>query len=440
MKHVFAALALIALALPLANAQHYALGPDWVAGEGVYVITQDGDNRVLTAAALNNNDPKHAWVDVDFGEAYGVRCDIRMDTWADGEDLSRAGIAVHIQPDGTAPDGGGDRGINLLLHNTIGNIEYLNDLRAWATDEAFAWEPRVWYTMEINSDGTTVTGSITEVGNPENTLELAPWDFPDPQNRQGGFAGVTASTLGGLQASFDNFEVIVGGEVVYSDDFEGTEPVGNTVGLSPDWVGGQAGYYVVDGGQMYAIATNATDPKHAWYAGELVGGGSITGEVTMLSWEDEDDFSRAGLALHIQPDGTAPDGGGDRAINLLFHENLNNVEFLNDLRAWATDEAFAWSVGTPYLFSMSSDGTTVTGTISELANPDNFIELAPWAFPDPQNRADGFAGVTGSTSAGLIAAYDNIEIADASGNMVYTDDFETFYEGPSAAGNWELYR
>src|SRR3970040_1337524 len=79
--------------------QYFKLSSDWVTGLGTYVVVEEGStggvlsgNRVLVGAALNSNDPKHAWVNRDFGTDYTIKCDVRMDSWTDGEDLSRAGI------------------------------------------------------------------------------------------------------------------------------------------------------------------------------------------------------------------------------------------------------------------------------------------------------------------------------------------------------------
>lgn len=430
MKKVLMALSAVLVVSSVASAQHFALGPDWVVGEGTYVIVDDGGNRVLAAPAVNGNDPKHAWVNQKFGNAYTVTCDVRMDSWANDQDHSRAGIAVQITPDGVAADGGGDRGINLLLHDDVDTVQFLSDLRGWGPATAFTWETGVWYTFVLSVDNGVINGSITQKTAAANTIVLAEWTgFPGATDRVDGFAGVTGSTKTGLMASFDNFQVSVGGNVVFSDDFEGTAPVKNTLGLSSAWVGGEAGYYVVDGGQLYAIATNGVDPKHAWYKEELAGGASISADVTMLSWDEDNDASRAGLAVNIQPDGTAPDGAHDRGNNILFHQTLGRTQFLNDLRGWGPEVAIEWVTETSYPMSITTDGANLVGSIGG-------SELASWAIPDPQNRADGFAGVTASTLRGLIAAYDNVEIKDAAGNVVFTDDFEVFV---SASEDWEVY-
>lgn len=414
---------------------HYKLGSDWVAGEyGTYIIVDDAGNRVLCGAAVDGGDPKHAWVNQDFGSDYTVKCDVMMLSWANDQDASRAGIAGRIQPNGTAADGDHDRGVNLLLHQTYNRTQFLNDLRGWGPETAYTWATRTWYVFEITFSGNTISGSITNKNKPTDTIVLAPWDFPDPQNRAGGFVGVTPSSRIGQVTYYDNFEVSVGGQVVFSDDFEGTPEAPSSVGTNKAWVAGQAGYYVVSGGQLHIIASNSVDPKHMWLNKELVGGGSISADVTMQTWDVDPthDHSRAGIALHIQPDGIAPDGAGDRGINLLLHQDLNRVQFLNDLRGWGDSETVEWAVGTQYAFELSSDGTTVNGSIGDQA-------LAPWAFPDPQNRMDGFAGVTASTRAGQIASIDNVVIKNAAGQVVFEDDFETFW-GSSSTADWELFK
>ena len=428
--------------------QHFKIGPDWVTGLGTYVVVEEAatfaavlaDNRVLIGAALNSNDPKHAWVNRDFGTDYTVQCDVRMDSWTDGEDLSRAGIVGRMRQN--PPDGAGDRGINLLFHDNINRVQFLNDLQGWGPNVDFSWDPQVWYTMVMTITGNSVSGSIyrtSEGPGGVESIDIPAWNFVNPQNRATGFVGITPSTLEGIQASFDNFQVIQGGQVVYEDGFESDslEPQAYQIGLGPDWVTGEAGFYVVSGGVLYGIATNGVDPKHIWVDRPMSGGGAIKGDARMVSWDDTDDFSRAGFVLHLQPNGTgggrAPDplfgSGEDRGINMLFHENINTVEYLNDLVAWANldDNTIPWDVRTWYTFDFRSDGFVVEGTFGPRggAVTDN-VELQPWQFPGNAARIDGYAGLTASTNAGPMAAWDNIEVRDAAGTVIFTDNFETF--------------
>lgn len=451
----------MAVAIPLSSqAQtHFQLGGEWETGEGFWVVVSDvfsgpgatdpsTANNILVSAALDGLDPKHAWVNRDFGPDYTVRCDVIMESWVDDADLSRAGVAVRTQPRGQSGSNTEDRAINLLYHQNISTVEYLNDKVAWANtnDNQYPWVVGTWYTFELTVTGQTVNGKVwnrADGPTSANAITLAPWTF---SGRATGFPGVTASTNVGLMASFDNFTVEVNGQQVFFDDFEAhTTPQPQAVGLSDNWVAGEAGFYIVQGGELFGIATNNIDPKHAWYREPLVGGASISADVRMVSWQDEADLSRAGLALHIQNGGTAGgrqptsfSPGEDRAINMLFHQNINTIEFLNDLVAWANldDNSIPWDVGSWYRFDYRSDGFVVDGTFNERgADASQAVEMQPWQFPGPENRLDGFAGLTASTRRGLINAWDNVEIRNEAGQVVFSDDFETFV----GVDEWSLY-
>lgn len=427
---------------------HYKLSSDWTTGNGIYVVVDETEffgndlrgNRALYAANIDgNSDPLHAWIAQDFGADYTVRCDVRMESWNDAQDLSRAGIAVRLAPQET---NGQDRAVNLMFHQDYNTVEYLNDFRAWANtnDGQFAWEKGVMYTLELTVAGNTVNGTVTRADDPAVTITLAPWTF---SSRPTGFPGITGSNIQGQIAIYDNFEVIVNGQTVFSDDFEGDlEQIPQTVGLSDSWSFGEGGYWVVDDGVLYGIATSRLDPKKVWFNQEITGGASIKADVRMLNWHDDilipganSDYSRSGVALHIQPDGRgggrAPSDRGPgeaRAIMMLFHNNINTIEYLNDFVAWANteDDSIPWDVGTWYTFELSSDGFVVQGIFTERDDPANTVTMLPWEFPGVANRLDGFAGLGGSTVSGEVSAFDNVEIRDGSGNVIFTDDFETF--------------
>lgn len=467
-RFLIALLALVFAAPLISQAQlHYALGPEWTTGNGIYVVVDEVEffgndlrgNRVLVVANIDGEtDPLHAWIAQDFGADYTVRCDVRMESWHFDNDLSRGGVAARVTPAGTAADNpDDDRAINLLFHETINNVEYLSDYRAWANtnDDQYPWDKGVMYTMELAAEGDTVTGTIyrTDEG-PEgpSAFTLDPWTHESFADRAGGFPGITGPNVQGQVAVFDNFQVEVGGEVVFSDDFEGDlEVIPQTVGLSDDWVYGEGGYWVVNDGVLYGIATSRLDPKKIWFNQEIVGGAAITADVNMLSWHDElfipdanADYSRSGVSLHIQPGGR---GGGRepsergpgeaRGIAMLFHDNINTVEFLNDFAAWANldDETIPWDPGTWYTFDMRSDGFIVSGTFSERGNPDSAVEMTEWEFPGVEDRLDGFAGLSASTVSGEMAAFDNVEIRDGEGNVIFSDDFETVV----SVDNWEVH-
>lgn len=432
MKKCFLLIGTMCLTAALqADAQVYAPGPDWTTGAGEYVIVDDGGNNVLFAPAINGVDPKHAWVEGDFGTDYTVVCDIRMETWQDAEDLSRAGIAVRIQP---GEDN--DEGLNLLLHDSFGNVEFLNDLRGWATDTAFDWTTREWYTMELTVSGDILSGQIYPQGQEDQAVVLEDWDSSASGARADGFPGITGSTLMGLSASFDNFTVLdPSGNVLFEDDFETPGPEISTVaGLSPSWVGGE-GMYFVENGTLVTVAQSGADPKHAWVNEDFgTFAYTVRSDVRIDSWENEEDLSRAGIATRIQS------GENDEGINLLFHDTIGNIEFLNDLRGWGTDTAFDWTVGEWYTMEITvGEDNVATGRVYPQGDIDGAVELDPFDTTASGERTDGFPGVTPSTLFGLIASFDNFEVI-VDGETVFSDDFETFFEGTSNASAWSLYR
>ncbi|RJP19211.1 MAG: hypothetical protein C4527_26875 [Candidatus Omnitrophota bacterium] len=435
---------------------HYQLSPAWQTGEGVYVVVDEVEffgnnmrgNRVLVVANIDGStNPLHAWINQDFGANYTVKCDVRMESWHDQQDLSRGGIAVRLQPQGNNEGEGQDRAINLLFHENYDTVEYLNDFRAWANtnDNQFMWDKGVMYTFELTVTGNTVNGKVYRTDEGPDGVEsivLNEWTHASFSDRTTGFPGITGSNIQGQVVIFDNFQVLVNGEVVFEDNFEGDlERIPQTVGLSENWVYGEGGYWVVDDGVLYGIATSRLDPKKIWFKEEIIGGASIKADVRMLSWHDgifipgaNADYSRSGVSLHIQPDGRgggrAPSDRGPgeaRSIVMLLHDNINTVEFLNDFAAWANldDNTIPWNAGTWYTFEMRSDGFVVEGTFIERDDPGTAVEMTPWEFPGVADRLDGFAGLSTSTVSGEMAAFDNVEIRDENGSILFSDDFET---------------
>ena len=196
------------------NAQR--LPEPWVAGAGEWLVA-DG---VLTCLTEDATDPKHAWVALDLAtQNYTVRADVRMLNWQD-QDHARSGIAVRVDPSEDA------RALNLLFHDDEISIDFLNDLVAWGTRSEYAWQVGEWYTMTLSIDGLRLDGSIKKTGTNEPPF-LMTWEDASINQRASGYPGLTASTLQGLQSQYDNFEVIVNGEVVFSDDFNYSTQVTN---------------------------------------------------------------------------------------------------------------------------------------------------------------------------------------------------------------------
>lgn len=194
-----------------------SLGPNWTIGmAGTWTIV-DG---VLNCYAESSADPKHAWVNKDFGTGdYTVKADVRMMDWVDG-DAARSGIAVRVNPDE------GERALNLLFHQDLGSVDLLNDLVAWGTNGDYAWNVGEWYTMTLAANGSILEGRIQKPGSNQAPLIIM-WDDFGIAARSPGFPGLTGSSMQDLTVQFDNFQVIVNDKVVFSDDFSRSTSVGN---------------------------------------------------------------------------------------------------------------------------------------------------------------------------------------------------------------------
>ena len=151
---------------------------------------------------------------------YTVKCDARMVNWEDG-DLPRAGISVRVNPDDNGANPGSDRALNLLFHDDTNSIDILNDLVSWGERTDIPWEIGTWYTMALTADGNLLDAFFIEQGaDVFADGYLSTWEDDRNSNRSPGFPGLAASTWEGLEVQFDNFEVIVDGNVIFSDDFD----------------------------------------------------------------------------------------------------------------------------------------------------------------------------------------------------------------------------
>ena len=102
----------------------------------------------------------------------------------------------------------------------------LNDLVAWGTNGDYAWQAGQWYTMVLSANGSVLEGQINRKDSNEIPYRIV-WDNPNNALRSPGFPGLTGSTMQGLTAQYDNFQVLVDGKVVFSDNFNKETRVSN---------------------------------------------------------------------------------------------------------------------------------------------------------------------------------------------------------------------
>ena len=141
-----------------------------------------------------------------FNEPLATIVKIRIDSWEDN-DYSRAGLGFRLTLDG--------KGYAFLIHQTLKNVEYLNDALAWKNNDTpppfGAVEIGKWYWMkaEISKDG--LKGKIW----PEAETEPTKWlldsklDFGAVRDTSGnvGLNGGSNINAGQTLVSFDNWAV-----------------------------------------------------------------------------------------------------------------------------------------------------------------------------------------------------------------------------------------
>lgn len=135
---------------------------EWIEEDGVVKQTNPapGDHTYLI-------------IERGFPEPHWVMVKVRIDDWGDN-DLSRAGIGVRLQP-------GDGAGFAFLIHNSLNNMEFLNDHISWANNDTpppFGQvEVGQWYWMKAEISDDAFNGKIWPVDEEEPDewlLESAP--------------------------------------------------------------------------------------------------------------------------------------------------------------------------------------------------------------------------------------------------------------------------
>ncbi len=187
------------------------------------------------------------------------------------------------------------------------------------------------------------------------------------------------------------------------------------IGLSSNWsfLGGE--WSIIDG-TLKAVSLDNTDPKHAWINLDVGNNYTVEADVRIDAWIDNDDYSRAGVAVRLNPE-------TNNAVNLIFHENMETVEYLNDKLAWSNtnDNAFLWRTGIWYTFHVVVNGNEIQGYVQSLEAPnEEKYHLPRWNFSE---RDSGFPGLTASSNPGVNVSFDNFRVF-VEDQLVYEDKFD----------------
>ncbi|MGI6454542.1 MAG: hypothetical protein ACOX5R_02850 [bacterium] len=399
-----------------AVSQAAELKAPWMGGSVGAWYTEDG---ILKVWNTGSGDPNHVWVDIPLETGdYTVQADVRIMGWTN-EDASRAGVAIRINPDTR-------QGLNLLFHEDLNSVDFLNDGTAWGTRGDYAWEVGTWYTMTITGAGDTLTGTVVPRDGSSEPFVIE-WTDDRNDDRSPGLPGLTGPNNLGRMVEFDNFSVTLNGEVVFEDDFGANVEPDPLTPLSEPWVTGTYPEWGLLNGYLVSRALTQGDPRHVWVNQDFGSDYTVRADVRLLNWLNAD-HSRAGVAVRINPDDQ------ERGLNLLLHEDTGSVDMLNDGTAWGTRGDFSWEPGKWYTLTLEVAGNTLTGSIVAR----DLLGATPYSieWTDDRNaeRAPGFPGLTGSTGANIVAQFDNFEVL-VNDEVVFADDF-----GANVETDWVIKR
>lgn len=193
------------------------------------------EDGVIKQTNPSPGDHTYLIIEGEFPEPHSVLVKVRIDDWGN-DDLSRAGIGVRLDPS----DGGG---YAFLIHNTLNNMEFLNDHLAWKQNDTpppfGAVEIGNWYWMkaEISDDG--LKGKIwpAEEDEPKDWLLESKLDFGGLRAATGnvGLNGGSNQGAGLTNVSFDDFLICETSEECTPQTIERAKAVEPEGKLSSTW-------------------------------------------------------------------------------------------------------------------------------------------------------------------------------------------------------------
>ena len=181
----------------------------------------------------------------------------------------------------------------------------------------------------------------------------------------------------------DNYIVVNSSLVCFSDNF-----YNNSIGPAWTLIGGT---WSESGGMVAQTSSANGDPRKAIISNAgLINNQNyiITAKVRIDSWVDGD-YARGGVSLFSN----TGDGYG---YNLLFHNDHNTVQWLDDWVAWGPSYTFSWNTGTWYWFKIESQSGTLYGKVWQ----DGSSEPATWSYTWVRSGRTGYPALNGGSSNG----------------------------------------
>ena len=181
-----------------------ALNPNWVV-TGVNVFSVSEGLLHITSATGDPNHLLYEFPGYD-NSVQEVLARIRVLNFGSGDPV-RGGVGVGVDPVS-------NQGINSLFRNnnsegqTGNHLAFLDDLVAWGPGQNFVWQPNTWYWLRVRHEPNSASqggandvfekiwladGSVAEPANWQLT-----WDYTPAYSARTGYAGITASSSGGV--------------------------------------------------------------------------------------------------------------------------------------------------------------------------------------------------------------------------------------------------
>jgi PKD repeat protein len=204
---------------------------------------------------------------------------------------------------------------------------------------------------------------------------------------------LSAINLGGSSSLVRTDYIYV--PVCFSDNF-------NDNSISSNWtfVGG---VWAESGGVLSQTSAASADPKKAIISNTGLTFGSnltITAKVRIDSWIDGD-LARGGGSLFTN----TGDGNG---YNILFHNDHNTVQWLDDKVMWLTPAyTFSFTNSNWYWFKMNASSGTLYGKIWL----DGTTEPANWPYSWTRSGRSGYPALNGGSSTGG-SSYSTVSFDD----------------------------
>jgi PKD repeat protein len=172
--------------------------------------------------------------------------------------------------------------------------------------------------------------------------------------------------------------------VCWGDNFDD-----NAIGTSWTFV---RGTWIESGGILSQTSTATADPIKAIVSNSGASFGTshvITAKVRINSWVEGADMSRGGVSLFTS---SADDGNG---YNLVFHNNHNNLQFLDDKVMWLTPGyTYPWTSGTWYWYKLKMENGILYGKVWQ----DGSGEPTGWLYTWTRSGRGGYPALNGGSA------------------------------------------